>query len=81
MNDYLYEDLPMHEPRFSWHDSGMAVKHDFPCCVCRISKAVYRIDIDVFMPCDACRSEGWVLRQPSRWVPRWIRRAMTGGAR
>ena len=74
----VFEDFPMHKPRVSMHDSGLAAKHDQACPVCQELKAIYRIDLSVFNPCDQCSSEGWELKQPSSCVPRWLRRAIGG---
>ena len=64
--------LRAHIPTIQMHDSGLVARHDQLCYVCGNSKAIYRIDIGVFNPCESCTRRGWELRAPRRWVPAWI---------
>jgi hypothetical protein len=70
------EQLEIRQPRISFHDSGLCASHDQACGICQQRHALYRIDLDVFAPCWECQSEGWELKQPSGWVPRWVRRLL-----
>lgn len=66
------DELPMHLPVVQMHDSGLVARHDQSCYVCGNGKAIYRIDIGVFYPCDSCTRKGWKLSEPRRWIPSWL---------
>jgi len=68
------DNLSMRHPEIQIHDSGLVARHDQACYVCGNSKAIYRIDLGVFLPCDTCARKGWKLEQPPKWVPAWLKR-------
>lgn len=50
-------------------DHGIWVNHNMPCSVCHREKAIYQMNVGVFMPCDSCTAKGWQIRQfrPRSW--------------
>ncbi len=66
------DELPMKQPTIQIHDSGLVAQHDQACYICGNNKAIYRTDIGIFLPCDSCARKGWILKEPSRWVPKWL---------
>lgn len=74
-----FDEVAPHFPVIDMHDSGLFCRHDQLCAVCGNGKAIYRMDIGAFYPCDSCHRKGWKLKEPKRWVPAWLRAALMGG--
>lgn len=53
-------------------DGGPWASHNVVCAVCGDRKAILDLSIGVFLPCDTCRSEGWILKK-RKWYRRRAR--------
>lgn len=70
--------VPFKPPKISFHDSGLSAKHNYACPVCKTTKAIYSINLDIFLPCDTCANAGWKLVRRKSWMPKWLRRRIDG---
>jgi hypothetical protein len=49
-----------------------AATHNYPCPVCTLKHAVYRIGEARFDPCWGCQGDGWRVFRVPRWLRRWL---------
>lgn len=66
--------MEMHNPNIKLH--GPIAEHDMSCPTCQKHKAVYVLNLGVFMPCWDCQKDGWrfVNFNAFNWVQKWILR-------